>query len=133
MLSLKWENGTVNNFWESDPECSQYGTRFVVRHSLQTRALVSFPGSGNTWTRYLLEAATGVFTGSVYNDPGIIKAGHYGEAREYSDGSTILQKTHRSLMMPKSKMFGGRGVLVIRNPYKAIISFYNWARTHSQT
>ena len=100
---------------------------------MQTRALVSYPGSGNTWTRYLLEAGSGIFTGSVYNDPGILKAGHYGEAREYSDGSTILQKTHRSLMMPKSKMFGGRGVLVIRNPYKAIISFYNWARTHSQT
>ena len=28
--------------------------------------LVSFPGSGNTWTRYLIESLTGVFTGSVY-------------------------------------------------------------------
>ena len=28
---------------------------------------------------------------------------------------------------------GGRGVLVIRNPYKSIISFYNFAKTGSQT
>ena len=30
--------------------------------------LWSFPGSGNTWTRSLLEATTGLLTGSVYND-----------------------------------------------------------------
>ncbi len=31
-------------------------------------ALASYPGSGNTWVRYLLEAASGVFTGSRYKD-----------------------------------------------------------------
>ena len=31
-------------------------------------ALVSSPGSGNTWLRYLLEQASGVFTGSIYCD-----------------------------------------------------------------
>ena len=31
-------------------------------------ALVSCPGSGNTWLRLALEEATGVFTGSLYND-----------------------------------------------------------------
>ncbi len=29
-------------------------------------ALASFPGSGNTWLRYLVQQATGVMTGSVY-------------------------------------------------------------------
>ena len=29
-------------------------------------ALVSFPGSGNTWVRGLLETATGVCTGELY-------------------------------------------------------------------
>ena len=87
------------------------------------------PGSGNSWTRYLLEAATGVFTGSFYRNKGIIKAGLYGEARDYRDGSTLLQKTHEKHI----REFGGRGVLVIRNPYKAIISFYNFAKTGSQT
>ena len=30
--------------------------------------LASFPGSGNTWSRMLLEYASGVYTGSIYND-----------------------------------------------------------------
>lgn len=38
-------------------------------------ALASFPGSGNTWLRYLLQQATGIFTGSVYNDFGLLKSG----------------------------------------------------------
>ncbi len=30
-------------------------------------ALASYPGSGNTWLRYLLQQSTGIATGSVYN------------------------------------------------------------------
>jgi hypothetical protein len=30
--------------------------------------LYTFPGSGNTWVRMLIEYATGIYTGSVYND-----------------------------------------------------------------
>ena len=137
VISLQWENGTENYFWESDPECGKYRTRFVVSHSLPTRALVSYPGSGNTWIRYLLEAATGVFTGSIFYDESIESAGHYGEARHYADGTTILQKTHHNAVyqfgldwrQKHIRQFGGRAVLVIRNPYKAIISFYNFKYT----
>lgn len=31
-------------------------------------ALASYPGSGNTWLRYLIEGASGIFTGSIYDD-----------------------------------------------------------------
>ena len=97
-----------------------------------------------SWIRYLLEAATGVFTGSIFNDGSIVQAGHYGESRNYNDGSTLLQKTHHSLSevvyqsglewrQKHIRQFGGRGVLVIRNPYKAIISYYNYKMTRSQT
>ena len=89
--------------------------------------------------RYLVEAATGVFTGSVFNDPSIARAGHYGEARHYRDGSTLLQKTHhRTLVGTKLglswgqghiRQFGGRGVLVVRNPYLALLSYYNFQAT----
>lgn len=30
--------------------------------------LFSFPGSGNTWSRQLIEYATGIYTGSIYSD-----------------------------------------------------------------
>ena len=53
LQSLQWDTGgPTNYFWRGDSECGEYGTRFVVRHSLRARALVSYPGSGNTWTRY---------------------------------------------------------------------------------
>ena len=145
--SLEWDTGgPTNYFWRADSQCGEYGTRFVARHSLQTRALVSYPGSGNTWIRYLVEAATGVFTGSIFNDKSILRAGHHGETRDYREGSTILQKSHhRALYVSHySKygltwrrhhvaQFGGRGVLVIRNPYKAILSYWNFKRTKSHT
>ena len=96
--------------------------------------------------RYLVEAATGAFTGSMYNDSSILSAGHYGEARYYNDGSTLLQKTHHRApyvaqytkygldwRIHHVRLFGGRGVLVIRNPYKAILSYWNFMRTKSHT
>ena len=30
--------------------------------------LASYPSSGNTWIRYLVECAAGIFSGSMYND-----------------------------------------------------------------
>ena len=55
--------------------------------------------------RYLIEAAAGVYTGSVYNDKSILQAGHHGEARSYRDGSTLLQKTHhRALTVDRYKV-----------------------------
>lgn len=45
--------------------------RQAVKGSLPKTALASYPGSGNTWARYLIEAASGVFTGSIYKDVSI--------------------------------------------------------------
>ena len=144
--NLQWEAGPTNYFWLGDAECAGHSTRFTVRHSLPVRALVSYPGSGNTWIRYLVEAATGVFTGSIFNDKSILRAGHHGETRDPRDGSTILQKSHHRALYVRQyskfgpawrrqhvALFGGRGVLVIRNPYKAILSYWNFKRTKSHT
>ena len=57
-----------------DQKCSQLGTRLSdIR--LETRCLTSFPSSGNTWLRYLLEGATGIFTGSFYSDVQLTNSG----------------------------------------------------------
>ena len=40
----------------------------LVRSDWVPPVLWSFPGSGNTWLRALLEATTGLSTGSVYHD-----------------------------------------------------------------
>ena len=96
--------------------------------------------------RYLIEASTGVYTGSIFQDKSIARAGYYGELSSFRDGSTIVQKTHhRSIYVAHYagynlqwrqkhvKQFGGRGVMVIRNPYKAILSYWNFKTTKSHT
>ena len=44
------------------------GQKAVTKSAPSGAVLASFPGSGNTWSRMLLEYASGVFTGSIYND-----------------------------------------------------------------
>ncbi|ELU11424.1 hypothetical protein CAPTEDRAFT_193826 [Capitella teleta] len=45
---------------------------------LPSTALASFPGSGNTWTRHLIELSTGFYTGAIYKD-GLLKKAFPGE------------------------------------------------------
>ena len=44
--------------------------------------------------RYLIEGATGVFTGSIYKDLELQMMGFWGEIRDWRDGTTVVQKTH---------------------------------------
>jgi len=37
--------------WENSPECKVHFTHFLAPHSTPTRAIASFPSSGNTWVR----------------------------------------------------------------------------------
>ena len=54
----------------------KYGHRQYAR-STERRLppmLYTFPGSGNTWARLLIEYSTNIYTGSVYNDKTLLKA-----------------------------------------------------------
>lgn len=84
-------------------------------------ALASFPGSGNTWLRYLLQQATGVNTGSVYKDFALMKNGFPLES--VSNGSVLVVKTHEWGS-------GGRapfqaGILLLREPGPSILAEFN--------
>jgi len=60
------EPGLPSHSWfAGDADCAQFETRFARPGSLPDTRLASFPRSGNTWTRYLLEAATGFVTCGV--------------------------------------------------------------------
>ena len=59
--TLKWLN-----LWGDDPNCTKFDVTLLEEKSAETRALVSFPGSGNTWLRMLLMGITGVYINSVY-------------------------------------------------------------------
>ncbi|XP_006818797.1 sialate:O-sulfotransferase 1-like [Saccoglossus kowalevskii] len=82
--------------------------------------LTSFPRSGNTWTRHLLELATGIYTGSSYHANGLYNAGFKGEFDSPQLGRELIYKCHR---FTNSMKFG---ILLIRNPYDSLISFYQY-------
>ncbi|CAG9559437.1 unnamed protein product [Danaus chrysippus] len=84
-------------------------------------ALVSYPGSGNTWLRYLLQQATGVVTGSIYMDYGLRMHGF--PAENVTDGSVLVVKTHEAPPLESDKFKSA--ILLIRNPRDAILADFN--------
>ena len=55
---------------------AKYGTRTYLPQDKRRLPpmLYTYPGSGNTWSRLLIEYATGILTGSVYNDGSLREA-----------------------------------------------------------
>ncbi|PNF40015.1 WSCD family member AAEL009094 [Cryptotermes secundus] len=84
-------------------------------------ALASFPGSGNTWVRYLLQQVTGIYTGSVYKDYGLLKNGF--PAESVVNGSVSVVKTHE--WGPAARRPFSKAVLLIRGPGPAIQAEFN--------
>lgn len=121
--------------WVKSRGCEKFSTTFTKPGTLTPRGLASFPSSGNTWVRYLIEGATGIFTGSMYDDTSLMMKGMYGEWMVYNSGMTVVQKSHgfttgEAMTLDRSarkghnhlQELGYQGVVVIRNPFKALIS-----------
>jgi hypothetical protein len=92
-------------------------------------ALASFPGSGNTWIRFLLEQTTGVFTGSNDCDMVLKRAGLLGES--ITSNNVLVIKTHHPSLFVEHLDPGFAGgpqykaaIVLIRNPYDAILAEY---------
>ncbi|XP_077862371.1 sialate:O-sulfotransferase 1-like [Saccoglossus kowalevskii] len=97
--------------------------RLAANGTFPAVALVSAPGSGNTWIRHLLQQATGYYTGSIFTDEALYKAGFLGEYEDWDSGSTLVVKTHtRGLGQIKKYP---AGILIIRNLYDSTISERN--------
>ena len=75
--------------------------RLGERGQFKKVMLASFPGSGNTWARYVIERATGFFTGAVGNDSSLFHGGFLGEFEKQNAGTTILVKVPNSLLTRK--------------------------------
>ena len=84
-------------------------------------ALASFPGSGNTWLRYLLQQATGLLTGSVYKDYALLKNGF--PAESVVNGSVLVVKTHEFGTEATSKF--DRVILLLRDPMASLKAEFN--------
>jgi hypothetical protein len=100
--------------------------------------LVSYPRSGNTLMRSLLERITGLVTGSdTRPDRNLSK-----ELAEQHDlagegvthpSRVIFVKTHWPERIGNQVYEGKRAVLIVRNPYDAIDSYWNLIATKSHT
>ena len=84
-------------------------------------ALASFPGSGNTWLRYLIQQASGYLTGSVYKDYALLKNGF--PAESVANGSVLVVKTHE--FGPEARSKFDRVILLVRDPFASLKAEFN--------
>lgn len=87
--------------------------RFLPKHG--RIALASYPRSGNTWMRVLLESATGQLTGSIYKNDGINSRESHG----------VVIKTHA-----KDSFRYNKAVVLVRNPFDSIDSYFALKRNY---
>ena len=89
-------------------------------------ALVSWPGSGNSWVRQLLETTTGIYTGGVDCDFAYYRAGMIGEG--IVSNNVIVVKSHWE---PPSWNFTNKILYIVRNPFDAFVADWNREQAHS--
>ena len=106
------------------PKSLQQCKKMSFRNSGIPIALVSYPGSGNSWARVLLEEATGIYTGSVYCDKHYLFSGMIGEG--ISTENVVAVKLHSSVeeMSQYINSNNCKVIYIIRNPLKAIVAEY---------
>ncbi|KAJ8023533.1 WSC domain-containing protein 1 [Holothuria leucospilota] len=93
--------------------------------SMPLTALASFPRSGNTWTRLLLQVASKISTGSVYWETEqkyewnkkTFKAG----TEDFRHRTGVCVKTHY-YSKEHIEMFPDGAILLLRNPYFSLVS-----------
>ena len=91
--------------------------------------LASYPGSGSTITRLLIEMTTGVWTGSIYGDESLFTSLPHPFCGEMTDQNVIAIKSHGPWEGQPTVEFAMRAILMLRSPFDAIPSYYNWFNT----
>lgn len=89
-------------------------------------------GSGSTLSRILIELTTGFLTGSIYNDKSLSNPGKnnvYAFVGENRQESVIAVKTHGPWRNHNVLPTALHSVLLLRNPFDAIASYFNWEWT----
>ena len=97
-------------------------------------ALVSLPGSGNTWVRGLLEKATGVCTGSMWCDPSL-RAKHFCMEGVRSTSMLVVKNHDTRLRWVGVSLLPGEtahnkpdfvgAILIHRDPFSSTIAEWN--------
>ena len=134
-------NFCIKKTWlvKKHPEMKQSTCSFINGTDRAPIALASYPGSGNTWVRGLLQEVTGLCTGAVYCDVTLRKNGYPGES--IRSGAALVVKTH----LPDPRWTGvhynksspviffhrvkdipvfSSGIFILRNPFDAFVAEY---------
>ena len=122
------DNFRVTNNQRIPPRKLRNGPQIDWCHPLKLKpipgpvvALASFPGSGNTWLRYLIQQASGYLTGSVYKDYALLKNGF--PAESVANGSVLVVKTHE--FGPEARKKFDRVILLVRDPFASLKAEFN--------
>lgn len=111
----------------------KFGTNFPPT------AIHSFPGSGNTWLRYLIETVSGYYTGSCFKDSVLLKNGFAGERLSPKDFNRVVGiKSHnvddatgeKQLFSMIRRHHVSKCVILVRNPFHTFIAEFN--RIHAK-
>ena len=108
------------------------------RHQDKITLLVSYPRSGNTLLRTLLERTTGYVTGSDTRPDRSLSKELAEQHNLVGEGITasnrvLYVKTHYPERLGHQIFQGHSAILVVRNPYDAIDSYWNMNATKSHT
>ncbi|XP_070564891.1 sialate:O-sulfotransferase 1-like isoform X2 [Ptychodera flava] len=114
MFAVKMTNHHYREI--SDGQCN---VSLLLPSNRPITALISDECSGGEWMRYLLEMATGVYTGSTEHNKDIFNNGFLGEMEDWNSGTTLLVHK-RNQDMEEDNHFDAV-VLVIRNPYSVLL------------
>lgn len=122
-----------SNFRRSKIDTPIY--RFLSVGLLQeTVLLASYPRSGNSFLRRLLEQRTGIVTGSDSRSnrtlsASLLRCGYQGEG--ITDKSVWVVKTHYPERMGYIRFNASRIILLVRNPFDAIESYFHMGMTNT--
>ncbi len=75
-------------------KCSYAEALDLKQPKIPVLGLVTVPGSGNTWTRSLVQRLTAVLSGSVYARKEVFNRGLYGELEPWNSKRTSFIKNH---------------------------------------
>lgn len=109
--------------------------RFLFKTSPHDKAaLVSYPRSGNSFMRKVLEQETGIVTGSDSRPnrtlaASLLKFGYLGEG--ITDQSVWIVKSHFPERLGYVAFPVNRVILLVRNPFDAIQSYFHMGMTNT--
>ena len=135
LYAVKLKNGVYQEFFSNftlDYCCSPFSHMSFMKFNASrfSVALASIPGSGNSILRYYIEQVTGIFSGSTSCDVALKRVGHLGEGVFNSQVSVVRTNEPYSNLSVIAVTFR-RAILLLRNPYAAILAEYNRIVTQS--